>query len=305
MSGTITTGNAPRLLQLGVYKVWENANKAWEPIYPKLYDVRKPSKGAYEVSVQMSGMGLAGVKGEGDDIQMDSVKQLFAPKWVHTAYGKGFVVTYEAKSDNKYNYYAKGARALAHAMNVTREVRAHVLYNTAFSSSSAMTGGDGIAMISTAHLNGHGGTYANRLPIDANFSHAALQDMLKLIMRAKDDRGLARKLRPMKLIGHTDLMFDFDVVLNSSLRSGTAENDKNAVKGTIAGGFELSPYLDSNTKAWFIRTDAEEGMTFFNREDLRFGEDTAFLSENDRYKAYMRFSTGYGDPQGIFGSEGQ
>jgi hypothetical protein len=304
MSGTITTGSAPRLLQLGVKAVWDNANKAWEPTYPKMFKVEK-SKSAYELTVQMSNMGLAGVKNEGDDIQFDSTKQLFAPKFVHVAYGKGFVVTREAIDDNKYNYYSKGAKALNHCMNVTREVRAHVLYNTAFSSSSAMTGGDGVAMISTAHLNGNGGTYANRLAIDANFSEAALEDMLKLIMRAKDDRGLARKLRPMKLIGHTDQMFDFDRVLNSNLRSGTAENDLNAVKGTISGGFVLSPYLDANTKSWFIMTDADEGMTFYDRTPLEFGEDKAFTSDNMRYKAYMRFSTGYSDPQGIFGSEGQ
>jgi len=189
MTGTMNTGSAPRLLQLGVKAVWDNANKEWEPMYPKLYDVQKASKGAYEVTVQMSNMGLASVKNEGDDIQMDSAKQLFAPKFVHTPYGKGFVVTREAIDDNKYNYYRKGAQALARSMNLTREVRAHILYNTAFATSSAMTGGDGIAMISTSHLNGNGGTYSNRLAIDANFSEAALEDMLKLIMRAKDDHG--------------------------------------------------------------------------------------------------------------------
>lgn len=304
MAGTITTGSAPRLLQLGVKAVWDNANKEWEPIYPKLFKTEK-SKSAYELTVQMSNMGLAARKDEGDDIEFDSTKQLYSPKYVHTAYGKGFVVTREAIDDNKYNYYSKGARSLAHCMQVTREVRTHVLYNTAFNASSAMTGGDGVSMISTAHPNGHGGTYANRLAIDANFSEAALEDMLKLIMRAKDDRGLARKLRPMKLVGHTDQMFDFDRVLNSNLRSGTAENDLNAVKGTISGGFVLSPYLDANTKSWFILTDADEGMTFYDRTPLEFGEDKAFTSDNMRYKAYMRFSTGYSDPQGIFGSEGQ
>lgn len=304
MSGVINTGSAPRLLQLGVQEVWDNANSMWEPQYTKLFNVKKASKGAYEVTVQMSNMGLAAVKAEGDDIEMDSTKQLFAPKFIHVAYGKGYVITREAKDDNKYNYYREGAQALNDSMNMTKEVRAHVLYNTAFSTSSAMTGGDGVAMISTAHLNGNGGTYSNKLAIPANFSEAALEDMIKLIMRAKNDRGLPRKLRPMTLIGHTDQMFEFDRILNSNLRSGTADNDKNAVKGTISGGYVLSPYLDSNTKAWFIRTDAREGMTFQDRVPLEFGEDMDFGTYNTRYKAYMRFSTGYSDPQGIFGSEG-
>src|SRR5690554_6581197 len=139
MSGTITTGSAPRLLQLGVKAVWDNANKEWEPIYPKLFKTEK-SKSAYELTVQMANMGLASVKNEDDDIEFDSTKQLFSPKFVHTAYGKGFVVTREAIDDNKYNYYSKGARALNRCMNITREVRTHVLYNTAFSASSAMNG---------------------------------------------------------------------------------------------------------------------------------------------------------------------
>lgn len=303
MSGTMTSGSLPRLQQEGVKRVFDQANKAWEPIYTKIYDVDSSRK-AYEVFVQTSNMGLAAVKGEGADIEMDSTKQLWTPKWIHTPYGKGFVVTREAKDDNLYGYYKKGARALAHCMNVTREVRSHILLNTAFSTSSAMTGGDGVAVCATNHPNGHGGTYSNRLPVDANFSPAALEDMLKLIMRAKDDRGLARKLMPKKLIGHTDQMFDFERVLNSNLMPGTANNDLNALRGTISGGYVLSPYMDANTKSWFIKTDAEDGLIFMNRVDIEFDEDKAFLNQNSRYAAYMRFSTGIGDVMGLFGSQG-
>jgi hypothetical protein len=302
MSNVITSGSAARLLQDGVKKVWHAASKEWEPIYTQLYKMDSSTK-QYELTVQMENMGLASVKTEGDDITFDSFRQSFAPKFVHVAYGKGFIVTREAKDDNQYGYYKKGARALNRAMNITKEVRTHVLYNTAFSTSSAMTGGDGIAMCSTAHINGpSGGTYSNRLAVDAEFSEAALEDMLKQIMRAKDDRGLAIKLRAMKLIGHTNNKFEFDRVLNSSLRSGTADNDKNVLMGTIANGVVVSPYLDANTKAWFIMTDAEEGMTYYDRVPLEFDEDKAFTSDNSRYKAYMRFSTGYSDPRGIYGS---
>lgn len=302
MTAVITSGSAARLLQEGVKKVWNAASKEWEPIYTQLYRTDTSTK-AYELTVQMENMGLASVKTEGDDITFDSFRQSFAPKFVHVAYGKGFIVTREAKDDNQYGYYKKGARALNRSMNITKEVRTHVLYNTAFSTSSAMTGGDGIAMCSTAHINGpSGGTYANKLTVDAEFSEAALEDMLKLIMRAKDDRGLAIKLRAMKLIGHTNNKFEFDRVLNSTLRSGTADNDKNVLMDTIANGVVVSPYLDSNTKAWFIMTDAEEGLTYYDRTPLEFGEDKAFTSDNSRYKAYMRFSTGYSDPRGIYGS---
>lgn len=302
MSNVITSGSAARLLQEGVKKVWNAASAEWEPIYTQLFKMDTSNK-AYELTVQMENMGLASVKTEGDDITFDSFRQSFAPKFVHVAYGKGFIVTREAKDDNQYGYYKKGARALNRAMNVTKEVRTHVLYNTAFSSSSAMTGGDGIALCSLSHINGpSGGTYANKLAVDAEFSEAALEDMLKTIMRAKDDRGLAIKLRATKLIGHTNNKFEFDRVLNSNLRSGTADNDKNVLMGTISNGVIVSPYLDSNTKAWFVMTDADEGMTYIDRTPLEFDEDKAFTSDNSRYKAYMRFSTGYSDPRGLFGS---
>lgn len=301
MSNTITSGSAARLLQDGVKKVWHAASKEWEPIYPQLYKTDSSSK-AYELTVQMENMGLASVKTEGDDITLDSFRQSFAPKFVHVAYGKGFIVTREAKDDNQYGYYKKGARALNRSMNITKEVRTHVLYNTAFAATSAMTGGDGVAMCSASHINGpSGGTYSNIITA-AEFSESALEDMLKTIMRAKDDRGLAIKLRAMKLIGHTNNKFEFDRVLNSSLRSGTADNDKNVLMGTISNGVVTSPYLDSNTKAWFIMTDADEGLTYYDRTPLEFGEDKAFMSDNTRYKAYMRFSTGYSDPRGIYGS---
>lgn len=162
MTGTIVNGSTPRLLQDGVKKVFFVTAKDHQPVYSRIYKVGKSNK-AYEVDVQVEGMGLASVKNEADDIVMDSFRQSFAPKYVHVAYGKGFQVSREARDDNQYGLYNKGARMLARAMNVTKEVRTHVLLNTAFSTASAMTGGDGLAMISTAHINGpSGGTFSNR-----------------------------------------------------------------------------------------------------------------------------------------------
>jgi len=306
MSTVISSGSIPRALQLGINKIIETGTKQWAPIYPKLYDVSK-SNSAYEVDVQMEGFGLASEKREGDDITFDSKRQGFSPKYQHTAFSKGFVWTREAKDDEKYGLAYKGARSLLRAMQVTKEVRAHVLYNTAFSTSSAMTGGDGVAMCSTAHINGpSGGTYSNRPAVDADFTEASLEDMLKLIMRATDDRGLAINLMPKRLVGHTDQVFEFERVLNSSLRSGTSDNDLNAVKKlNMIPDYVVSPYLTANTKAWWLLTDAEEGMKFFDRVGIEFGEDQSFTNENYRYKSYMRFSSGYSNPRGIYGTSGQ
>lgn len=307
MSGTVTRGSIPRLLVEGVKNTFGDEIKKWDEIYPMLYEMDK-SKKAYEVAVQMEGFGLASQKNEGDDITFDSRRQGFAPKYVHTAFAKGFVATREALDDELYGVFKQGAKALGRSMKVTKEVRAAILYNTAFSSSSAMTGGDGVSMCSTAHINGpSGGTYANRLAVDADFSEASLEDMLKIVMRSKDARGLAIRLNALKLIGHTDNQFNFQRVLNSTLQNDTANNATNAVKdlGSVKNGFICSPYLDANPQSWFLRTDAPNGMKGYNRVGLEFDQDTAFTSDNRRFKAYERYSFGYDDPRGIFGSEGQ
>lgn len=306
MAGTINRGSIPRLLAEGVKTVFGNDYKSYDPIWEKLYQVEK-SKKAYEVNVQLEGFGLASIKGEGDDISFDSRRQGFAPKYVHNTYAKGFVVTKEALDDELYGQFKEGARALSRSMYITKEVNNHVLFNTAFSASSVMTGGDGLSMINTAHLNGpSGGTYSNRLAVDADFAEASLEDMLKLVMSAKDERGLPIRLRAMKLVGHTDNTFNFQRVMRSALQSGTANNDTNAVKdlSSVENGFINSPYLDADKAAWFILTDAPNGLKAFDRTGLEFDQDLSFASRNTRFLAMDRYSTGYDNPRGVYGSAG-
>lgn len=306
MSSTITTGSIPRLLQEGVKSVFGNSYKSWEPEVVKLYNMNT-SKKAYEVDVQMEGFGLASEKTEGDDITFDTRRQGFAPKYIHASYAKGFIVTREALDDELYGQLKQGARSLARAMAVTKETRAAALFNTAFAAGSTMLGADGVSMINSAHGNGpSGGTFSNTLPIAADFSEASLEDMLKIIMRAKDSRGLPIKLRGMKLVGHTDLTFDFQRVLKSELQSGTANNDINAVRslGLFNGGFATSPFLDANPRAWFIITDAADGLKFYQRTALEFDQDLSFTNGNSRFKAYERYSFGYSDPRAVYGSQG-
>ena len=306
MSSTITTGSIPRLLQDGVKSVFGNSYKSYEDTVTGLYS-KDTSKKAYEVDVQMEGFGLASEKTEGDDITFDSRRQGFAPKYIHAAYAKGFIVTREALDDELYGQLKKGASSLARAMAITKETRAAALFNTAFSTTSAMLGADGVSMINTAHGNGpSGGTFANRLAVDADFSEASLEDMLKLIMRAKDSRGLPIKLKGMKLVGHSDLTFDFQRVLKSELQNDTNNNAINAVRslGLLSGGFVTTPFLDANAKAWFIITDAMDGLKYYQRTPLEFDQDMSFTSKNVRYSAYERYSFGYSDPRAIFGSSG-
>lgn len=306
MSGTINRGNIQRLLQEGVKNVFGNEYKDYNPIYEKLYEVLD-SKKTYELAVQMEGFGLAGVKDEGDDLQFDTRRQGFAPKYIHVPYAKGFVVTYEALQDELYGQLNAGAKSLARCMKITKEFNGAYLFNNAFSTASAMAGGDGIAMCSTAHINGpSGGTYSNRLAVDADFSEASLEDMLKIIARATDARGLPIALRARTLLGHTDQMFEFQRVLKSTLQNDTSNNAVNAVRemNAVMDGFVTSPYLSTDTDAWFLLTDAPDGLKMYQRESIQFGEDESFTSMNTRYRAYERYSFGYDDPRGVYGSAG-
>ncbi len=305
MTGIMTTGSLPRLLVEGVKNTFTTAHKNWGTIYDKIYAMDSSDR-AYEVAVQVQTFGLAKRKDQADDIQMDSIRQAYAPKYVHSSYSLGFTVTREAIDDNLDNYFKSGAKMLARSFAETKEVVAHVLLNTAFSSSSAMTGGDGIALCSTAHLNANGSTYSNRMAVDADISEASLEDLIKQIMRSTDDRGKAIMLKAVQLIGHTDNQFEFERILMSANRVGTANNDINAVKSmrSVANGYITTPYLSTNKRAWFLKTDFENGLKGYNRTPLEFDQDKSFLNKNARFAGYERYSFGYDSPLGIFGSNG-
>lgn len=303
---TITRGSVPRLMQEGVHNVFGAEYSSYKPIYSEIYKVLQ-SKKAYELAVQMEGFGLASVKDEASDIAFDTRQQGFSPKYIHNSYAKGFVISYEALQDELYHQLDSGARAVARAMRISKEVYSAALFNNAFTTASSMPGGDGLAMISTAHINGpSGGTYSNRLPLDADFAEASLEDMCRLINRASDPRGLNINLQTNKLIGHVDQAFDFERVLKSSLQNDTGNNAINAIKnmGYVSGGYVATPYLTADTDAWFVTTDAPDGLKFYQRQEIQFGEDEAFTSMNMRYRAFERYAFGYDDPRGVYGTSG-
>ncbi len=305
MTSTMTRGSIPRLLQDGVKNVFGDSYKALDPIHTRLYEVIG-SKKAYELAVQMEGFGLASQKDEGDDITFDTRSQGYAPKYVHVTWGKGFIVSWEAMRDELYGQLTSGAKALGQSMSITKEINSASLFNTAFATTSAMPGGDGLAMISTSHLNGpSGGTFSNRLAIDADFSEAALEDMLKQIGRATNARGLPIALQANQLVGHSDQMFEFQRVLKSDGQNDTANNALNAVKSlNSVKGIVATPYLSADTDAWFLTTTCPDGLKMYVRENVEFDQDMTFASRNSRFLAIERYVFGYDDPRCVFGSAG-
>jgi len=306
-SGTISTGSVSRLLQDGVRNVFGNSLTEHPTQYDKCFEVLS-SKKAFELAVQLEGFGVASAKAEGDDITFDSRQQGFTPKYIHTAFAKGYVVTREALDDELYNQLDEGARALARAMRITKEINGADTYNNGFDSAVTMVDGDGSSLFSTSHSNGpSGGTYSNRLAADADLSEAALEDMLEIITTMEDARGLPMALQAQYLIvgpGGGN-QFEAQRILGSVLQNDTGNNATNAVRdmNAVRDGNTSNPFL-TDADAWFLTTDAPQGMKYYTRRAVRFGQDNAFTSGNARFKADERYSFGWTDARGAFGSSG-
>jgi hypothetical protein len=298
MAGVITTGNHPKALWPGIHAWFGASYKEHPEEYRDIFSVEKSSKN-YEEDPGLSGFGLAPVKTEGGAIAYDSESQSWTKRYTHVVYGLGYVVTEEELEDSQYEIVSKRrSKRLAFSMRQTKEIVAANVLNRA--TTSGYTGGDGVVLLSTAHTSTNG-NWSNKLATPADLSEASLEDLMIQIGQATNDRGLAVALRATKLIIPINLMFDAKRLLKSDGQSGTPNNDINAVKGMI--DYTVNHYL-TDPDAWFIKTDAPNGMTMFERRALAFQTDNDFDTSNARAKATMRFSVGWTDPRGLFGSEG-
>ncbi len=305
MAGTITTGNIPRLLQEGLNRIFGATYEAHPTEWDKIFDSNDSGK-AFEVDAQLEGLGLAPEKPEGDEISFDSFAQGFTPKYLNLTYAKGFIVTKEALADELYGQLENKTKRLAFSMSQTKEVVAANVLNRGFNSAFTQTDGDGIELFSTVNVNGpSGGTFSNKLAVDADLSEASLEDLLIIIGNVTDPRGLNIAIQGTRLIVPVALQFESQRILGSVLQNDTGNNATNAVRdmNSVRDGFTVNHYL-TDTDAWFIKTNAPDGMKYFTRQSVEFGEDNAFTSGNARMKADERFSVGYSDKRGIFGSAG-
>lgn len=270
--------------------------------YTGLFSMETSSR-AYEEDVGTTGFGLAQVKPEGQSLSYDDESQAFITRYSHVVYALGFVVTREIYEDDQYDVVGKRrAEALAFSMRQTKEIVAANVYNRAFNSS--YTGGDGSELLATDHANFSGGTWANELTTAADMSESALEQACIDISKYTNDRGLKIAVMPETLIIPSDLMFEAERILKTTQRSGTADNDLNALN--TLGKFRnivVNHYL-TDTDAWFIKTNVKNGMKGFQRRSMEFGIDNDFDNENAKYKASERYSFGWTDPRGLFGSPG-
>jgi hypothetical protein len=304
MAGVINTGTHPKLLWPGINAIWGQVYNSHATEYTDLYDMKTSGK-AYEQDVQVTGFGLAPVKGQGAPVAYDSETQGWVTTYAHIAYGLGYIVTYEELQDNQYKEVSmRRAQANAFSVNQTVENVGAFLYNNAFST-TYYSMPDGKALIANDHTNATGGTFSNALTPGADLSEAALEDINIQIMNATNDRGLKIAVMPRSLIVPTQEFYNANRILKSVLQSGTANNDINVLKATNAfpEGIKINHYLTAPS-AWFVRTNILNGMTFFWRNKPEFNQDNDFDTKNAKAATYMRFSVGCTDPRVIYGSNG-
>lgn len=302
MTGVITTGNHPKLLWPGLHALFGTTYDDIPRRYQDIFRVEKSDK-AYEEIVELSGFGLAPIKAEGAGIVYDSTSQGPTSRFTNVVYGLGFIETRESVEDNQYKGRAtQRTRALARSMSITKEtVHANVL-NRAFNTS--YLGGDGKPLIATDHPT-LAGTQSNKLAVDADLSEASLEDALIQIRMAKDRRGLPINLTGAKLVVGPGEVFNAKRILGSTLQNDTANNAINAMKSMsmLPGGVVDWVYL-TDPDAWFILTDADQGLISFQRRAIEFAKDSDFETDNYKHKATERYVPGWADWRGVFGSQG-
>ena len=298
----ITSSSFTKALWPGVNAWYGEAYADYQPQWTPIFSQEKSSR-AFEEDVGISGFGYAVQKPEGSQISYDTMVQGFITRYQHVVYGLGFTITREMYEDDQYGVIGKKrAKALARSMRLTKDVLAARVLNRAFT--STYTGGDAKELCATDHPNVAGGTWSNELAVAANLSEAALEQMNIDIMKFTDDRGLKIAVKPKQLIIPPDLVFEAERILKTDGRVGTANNDLNALKtmGKV-GKIVVNQYLTSTT-AYFLQTDVQDGLKYFERRGDQFDMDNDFDTENAKYKATARYSFGWTDPRCIYGTPG-
>jgi len=258
---------------------------------------------SFEEEVKLSGFGSAPVKSEGASMLFDTAQEAYTSRYTHETIALGFSITEEAVEDNLYDSLSsRYTKALARAMAYTKQVKAAYILNNGFS--GGPTYGDGKTLFATDHPLVSGGANSNRPTTGVDLNETSLENAVIQIAAWTDERGLLIAAKPKKLVIPPALMFTATRLLETNLRVGTNDNDINALKAMgIVPQIMVNHYL-TDTDAWFLRTDAQNGMKYFERRGDEFSTDDDFDTENAKFKATFRCSFGWTDWRGMYGSPG-
>jgi len=273
--------------------------------HKEIYET-ETSERSFEEETKLSGFSAAPVKNEGSAIAYDNAQEAFTARYNHETIALGFSLTEEAIEDNLYDSLsARYTKALARAMAYTKQVKAAAVLNNGFTNSAAYYGGDGVPLFSASHPLVSGGTNSNIPTTPADLNETSLEAAVIQIAQWTDERGLLIAAKPKKLVVPPSLQFVATRLLETELRVGTTDNDINAIKnnGSVAEGYTVNNYL-TDTNAWFLTTDVPNGMKHFVRTPMSNSMDGDFDTGNVRYKSRERYSFGWSDPLGMWGSQG-
>jgi hypothetical protein len=273
--------------------------------HKEIYET-ETSERSFEEETKLSGFSAAPVKNEGSAIAYDNAQEAFTARYNHETIALGFSLTEEAIEDNLYDSLsARYTKALARAMAYTKQVKAAAVLNNGFTNSAQYYGGDGVPLFSASHPLVSGGTNSNIPTTPADLNETSLEAAVIQIAQWTDERGLLIAAKPKKLVVPPNLQFVATRLLETELRVGTTDNDINAIKnnGSVSEGYTVNNFL-TDTNGWFLTTDVPNGMKHFVRTPLSNSMDGDFDTGNVRYKSRERYSFGWSDPLGMWGSQG-
>lgn len=306
---TQTTTSFAKSLWPGVNKWYGMEYNEFPVEFTELFE-SNTSRRAFEEDVGSAGVGLLSVKAEGAPVTYDQGRQGFTSRYNHVVYASGIVITREAVEDDLYDVVGKQkSKGLAFAVRQTKEILGANVYNRAFN--TGFLGGDGATLVASAggggsasHANVSGGTWTNGPTAAVDLSEAALEQAVLDIAGYRSDRGLQIALKPKKLIIPKELQWEAARILKGEFQVNSAERNINVLKsmGSIPS-IAVNHYL-TDVDAWFVLTDAKEGMKYFSRRGDEFKTDEDFDTDNAKYKVSFRCSFGWTDPRCIWASPG-
>ena len=299
----ISRAQLAKELEPGLNALFGMEYQRYENEHAEIYDTVSSDR-AFEEDVLLVGFGNAPTKTEGQGVSFDTASESYSARYTHETVALAFALTEEAIEDNLYDRLgARYTKALARSMAHTKQVKAAAILNNAFNSS--FTGGDGKELCATDHPLSSGGTLSNELSTAADLNETSLENSLIDIANFKDDRDMILALRGMKLIVPTNLQFVADRLMGTPGRTGTSDNDINAVRnmGMVPEGYVVNHFL-TDTDAFFIKTDCPDGFKHFERTPLSTAMEGDFDTGNMRFKARERYSFGFSNPRCVFGSPG-
>jgi hypothetical protein len=299
----ITRSQLVKELEPGLNALFGLEYKRYENEHEDIFEI-EASERAFEEEVMLTGFASAPTKAEGAGVSYDQANESFTARYTHVTVALAFSITEEAIEDNLYDRLAsRYTKALARSMAHTKQVNGAAILNNAFDSN--YPGGDGVQLCYNAHPTALGPTFSNTPAVTADLNETSLEQGIIDIAGFTDERGLKIAVMATKLVVPKENQFTSERLMKSTLRTASADNDINAIKsmGLIPEGYVVNHYL-TDTDSWYLLTDAPNGLKMFQRAPIRTAFEGDFDTGNVRYKARERYSFGWSDPRGIYGSAG-